>query len=143
MTDYFFLICECSKRMLIVGLVPGRILFLWSFSLEITFNSWYMYHIKKCCGLNLKCKEKLWEREKKSQNINIFKWIYLSAIWIQVLNMNQEEEMVTYYWAITQLMYPCKRWCWWGGGCFDPLSVCMCNNGIIWYHSSLIMKIKM
>lgn len=30
-----------------------------------------------------------------------------------------------------------------GGGCFDPLSVCMCNNGIIWYHSSLIMKIKM
>lgn len=29
------------------------------------------------------------------------------------------------------------------GGCFGPLSVCMCNNGIIWYHSSLIMKIKM
>lgn len=45
---------------------------------------------------------------------------------------------------ITQLMYPWKRWCWLGGGgCFDPLSVCMCNNGIIWYHSSLIMKIKM
>lgn len=28
---------------------------------------------------------------KKNVKINIFKWIFFSTIWIQVLNMNQEE----------------------------------------------------
>lgn len=115
MTDYFFLICECSKRMLIVDLYLVEYYFYGAFRWRL-----HLIHgtciIKKCCGLNLKCKEKLWEREKKSQNINIFKWIYLSAIWIQVLNMNQEEEMVTYYWAITQCIHASGDVDWGGGG---------------------------
>lgn len=66
---------------------------------------------------------------KKNVKINIFKWIFFSTIWIQVLNMNQEEnDMHVLFSYCTMYIHASSGV---DGGCFGPFNKYMCNNEII------------